>query len=65
MNEKKGVDATRLRRLADFYETRPCAPSLEEYGLVDGLRAAAEFLEKVAWINAATALGCFDNKAES
>ncbi len=35
----------KLRELADRLESRPCAPSLEGYGLVDGLRAAADLLE--------------------
>lgn len=44
------VGATRyingFRELAAYYEGRNNAPSLEEYSLVDGLYAAAAFLEK-------------------
>ncbi len=39
------VDPSSLRRLAVHLEDRPCAPSLEGYGLVDGLRAAASLLD--------------------
>lgn len=39
-----------LRAMADLYLTRPCAPSLDEYSQVDGLRVAADLVEK--WIRA-------------
>lgn len=35
---------TRLREFAEHLEKRPCAPSLDGYDLVDGLRAAADLL---------------------
>lgn len=38
------LQVARIRALADHLETRPSAPSLEGYGLVDGLRAAAALL---------------------
>lgn len=36
----------RLRALADHLESRACSPSLDGYGLADGLRAAADLIDE-------------------
>lgn len=44
-NERLIGQAARLRALARALEDRYCAPSLQGYGLADGLEAAADLIE--------------------